>query len=894
MARDPDDLARELRSHLEHEEAELRAAGIGPREAARLARVKLGSPARIREQLRARRWRPMETFWQDVGYGLRLLGRSPGFSLAAALVLAVGIGLNTALFSLLNALYYPHLAVPAAQELFYLFERNQSGQTLGALDPMGNEQFRASLESLASVTEHWVWRASRLAAGDDVQFVSAEVVESNYFDVLGVGMQLGRGFRPDDDELTNPERSLILSYQAWMRTFDGRSDVLGTKVRLNDRYFTVVGVAAQGFNGLSDPWHPVSCWVTSAAAADNRIGLGLIGRMNPGVRFGQVEALVATRGPEIRELRWNQFSTAFRARSPNWRQQGSYLVRRADEVADPGRPDVPLLLPGLLAALIAVAVLVLAIATTNIAGLMLARGVGRRGEVAVRRALGAGRFRIVRQLLTEAALLGLLGGAAGGAVAALLIKAYLAVTPSLLVVEVPLDWHVLAFAVVLSVGTGTMVGLAPALQAAGVNVLQAFGRVGAVAHPAGRAVPRWIVIPQVACSLVLLLVAAVHGRVLTQLERADPGYRTDDVVVLTIGRWEPRSPPPFGQTLDEGRRGQAEDAAKVRQFNRALLDRVRGVAGIGAFGLTSWLPIASSTEEASVLTTTEYQTGIGAQATASRVAVSDGYFDATGIRLLRGRTFDGRDQLYGHRVAVVSESVAQDLWPGGDPLGKSIAFDSGQTIDWLEVVGVVRDANPVLDAGGATSTVYVSVMQEWRGDAPYLVVRGRADQAELIREVKAAVTGADPFAEVTSVHSMSQLADVLLHPRRVAAGLLGVAGMIGLALATIGLYGLVAFTAAQRTHELGVRAAMGAPRSGLVALLLKDGIVVTTLGVVFGVALAVSALRATAAYYPDLPALDVRSFLSVPALLFATVIAASSIPAWRAARRDPAEILRRE
>jgi predicted permease len=410
-----------------------------------------------------------------------------------------------------------------------------------------------------------------------------------------------------------------------------------------------------------------------------------------------------------------------------------------------------------------------------------------------------------------------------------------------------------------------------------------------------------IVIPQVALSLVLLLVAAVHVRALLAIERADPGYRTEGSIVFTIGRWEPREPfgARAGRTREEAQQAQEKEAATIRAFNRAVLERVGSLPQVDAYAIAAGLPVSSGYASLeSVITQDAYNAGEAPRGSAMKTVVSDGYFDAMGMRLLRGRTFDARDAPYeqfGRHAAVISESVARALWPAGDALGQSLSFLSdspGQQIHWLEVIGIVNDVRPVLHEDVARPRVYVSLGQQWRGSARSLVVRGRGDQAALIRDVKAAVVGADAFAEVSRVQTMEQVVGEILYPRRIAAAVLTAAGLIGLLLASIGLYGVMAYSTAQRMREIGIRATLGAERRDIIGLVLREGAIIMAAATAAGFAIALLALRATSNLLPDLPAVDVLSFIAVPAALAAIIGTACVIPARRAASVDPAQVLR--
>ena len=890
------DVAHELELHRELKRADLEREGASSDEARVGVSRALGNTTLAREDSRGVWLTPrVESAWHDVRYGARLLRRSPAFSLTAALVLALGIGANTALFSIVHGLFDRPLHVERPEELFYLAERNSSGQVFGAGNPAAFEFFEREIGNRASFTHHWPWDRARVSVDDETDRTTVEVVTSNYFDVLGVGMALGRPFRPEDDEVSNPERSVVISHEFWIRRLAGSAAVLGRQVRVQERFFRVIGVASAGFRGLSDPWHPVTAWVTRAQL-DNRIGMGPVGRLARGTSFEEVQTLVAARTRAFREDYFSRFPNWLREREPNWVRQGSYPLFRVADVQVPTMPQTKLIPTNVLVAMFTVVALVLVIATTNIAGLLLARGVSRTGELAVRRALGAGRIRLVRQLLTETVLLAAVGAAIGIGVAAVMVHLVRLYTPPAFAVDVVLDVFVLLFALALAVGTGVLVGLVPAVQAMKVDVIQALG-IGLVgARSVSGRLNRWVVASQVALSLVLLLVAAVHVRALMKIELSDLGYRTDGAIVFNVGRWEPD--PPRAETPEEAKQQVLDEAEKVRQFNRNILARMDEVRGDPAFALATSLPLHDYTYERSVAVDRDtYLAGAPVRASATRAAVSDRYFSVMGMRLLKGRTFDDRDILWGTRVAVISESLGRSIWQGADPIGKSVGFVSeggDGKIEWLLVVGVVNEVDPVIGATGDQPRVYVSLVQEWRAYAYNLIVRGSAEDAALVRDVKHAVAGADTFAEVTSVQALSQMVGELLYPRRAAAAILGAAGLVGLILATVGLYGIVSYSAAQRTRELGLRAALGARPSALVKLLLNEGARVAVIGTAAGAVLAFMALRLTARMYPDLPTLDLLSFALVPAALLVVILVACLLPARRAARVAPAVILRGE
>jgi putative ABC transport system permease protein len=906
--RDVDDFSEEIRAHLEHEEAELRRDGMSPKEARAEARRRFGNVALATERVyEAGRIRWLDALWQDVRYGLRLMRRSPAFSATAIVVLSLGIGVNTALFSIVDALFFKPLPVRAPQELFYLYTKNEAGQVMTTMNPELLDRMR----ELADLTSHQRRRIP-FTADNDTSVLDGETVDANYFDLLGVRMELGRGFGPAEEDPANPGIALVISDDFWTRRFQRDPAVLGKKAKLNHVDVTIVGVAEPGFTGLADPWTPSQFWAPGYQTYVANVGRpparglywggGPIGRLKPGVTLAQVRALLATVVPEWRQAQVDRLRS-----SPNferWRRSTmatSFPLYAATDTRLPFDPESQLIPTSLLVGMIAVVALVLLIASANIAGMLLARGVTRTGEVAVRRALGAGTARVSRQLLTESVLLSVAGGLLGVAVAVILVGLFRAFTPTAFAVDVGVDWRVLAFACAVCLGAGMLVGLAPALQAARVNVLQALGS-GVVGARTVRARLRyWIVVPQVALSLVLLLVAAVHLRSLMRIETTDLGYRTENVTVLSIGRYPPDVPLSQRprQTTDERNRAQEEQAAGVRTFNRTVLDRVRKVPGVTALAIADSLPVYSrAPDPAPVISLEDYDAGLSARATATGAIVSDGYFETLGMRLLAGRTFDGRDGVYeqfGPRVAVISEALARRLWPAGHAVGQTFAFlsdDANQKIDWLHVIGVVNEVDPVLNDIGDRPRAYLSLTQQWRGTARNLVVRSDGDLSVVLPALKAAVVGADAFAEVSQVRTLRQIVGEILFPRRIAVAILTTGGLIGLLLACIGLYGVVSYSVAQRVREIGIRAALGADRSDIIALVLGEGGRVAVVGILAGLGLALLSLRLTAGTVVDVPMFDPVSFIAMPMALAAVVVTACLLPARRAARVDPAQVLR--
>jgi putative ABC transport system permease protein len=540
--------------------------------------------------------------------------------------------------------------------------------------------------------------------------------------------------------------------------------------------------------------------------------------------------------------------------------------------------------------------MVLVIATANIAGLLVVQGIGRSSEIAVRRALGARGGRLARQVLTETTVLALFGGLVGTGIAAACVAIFRATAPSPLVADAVVDWRVLLFGIGVSIGTGLLVGAMPALQAIRVSVLESLGAGVVGSRRAGRSVGRWVLVPQTAIALVLVLVAAAHVRAIAVVALADPGFRPEGAQTIQVLRTEPRPRPGFGMSPDAYRRANAEWWTRTWRFNYDLISKLDALSGVQAFGVTSSLPV---NRYHYVETVASEDSGLlpedGKVAAVSQV-VSDGYFDAVGTRLLAGRRFGRSDVSNSVPVAIVSEALARALWPEGTPLGKRIAepADPGREIVWREVVGVVAEIDPIFKPKGQEPRMYAPLSQSVPLASLTVVVRTAADQPELRPDVRAAILGTDSTAEIARVRTMSQVLDEYLYPRRLAAAILVAAGGAGLVLAAVGLYGVVSYSAAQRLRELGIRATLGASPAALINLLIKEAATVAGGGVALGLVLAYSALRMTAAMYPDLPAVDLFSFVLAPTVIGLVVLAACLIPARHAVASAPARALRAE
>jgi predicted permease len=824
---------------------------------------------------------------QDLRCSIRTLGRHRAFTAVAALVLALGFGINTALFSIVYSVFFKPLPVHAPHELVYLYWVVGISNRRPSVMPFRDyEVFRDHGGAFRAMTAHW-GVGVRMTADDQTDTVRGEWVLANYFDVLGVKPMLGRTFRPEEDQVSNIDFAIVISHDLWTRKFRSDPAIIGQQVRLNawergDRMFTVVGVTGPQFTGVSDPWTPSQFWVTFAQSAPEfpRVAVAPIARLNRGATVTQARAVVATIGEDIR-------------RTLRYRENTQYVVFAAKDVRMPFWPEASVVPVRLAASMTIVVAMVLLIAAANIAGMLLARGVSRTGELAVRLVLGATAWRIARQLLTESVLLASLGGALGIVLAYWLLALFRAYTPDRFVVDVAMEPQVLALAAAVCLGVGVLIGLLPAVRGSKVHLVSALPGAGvSVTNRIRSRLRHWVVIPQVGLSLVLLVVAAVHVRGLTRMELNSPGYDTTNVVVLSVSRRE--------AAVDgkQDQKGLAEKRAqRSREFYRQLMGRIGGAPAAGAVALAGRLPLGGNpnTSYTAVARDGYVEAGSNGIGT-SRVAVSPGYFRTMGMSLLAGRDFDERDTMTSPRVAIISESITKRLWPGREAIGRFVAARNNfpgpnEKIEWLEVIGVVNEVDPILRAG-QSPFIYLSHGQEWLVSGGTIIARVQGDPQAVVQDLKRAVAAADLFADVHGARTMKQMVAEILYPRRLAAAILAASGLIGLVLASVGLYGVVSYSVAQRVHEIGVRSALGARRSDIMHLVIREGLKVAAIGSALGLVAAYAAIRVTSKMFAAIPAVDPATIISVPAVLGAVVLLACYLPARRAARVDPMTALR--
>lgn len=883
----------ELAFHLAQATTVHRRRGLSPTEARRAALRELGGLTQTREAVREVRVFRVESLLQDVRYAVRQLRRAPAFALTASLVLGLGIGVTTAVFSVANVVFFRSPAVTAPDRLAYVYAETKPG-TLEVGTWADFEFFREHSGPFTDVALHF-GQSVVLQVDDEPELLAAEWVSGSYFEALGVSPVLGRTFGPEVDATPAPAHEVVISHDLWERRFHSDPHAIGQEVRIRGVAFTVIGVAPASFLGLVDPWTRVQCWYTSifpTRRASTEAG-GLIGRLKPGEPM-------ATAGAAVRGMAAEMLAARVRESRPGTVTVHPYVVRPVADVQTPFNPGASIVPARVLAALMAVATLVLLIAATNIAGLVLARGIARTPELAIRRGLGASAGRLVRQLATEGLALSAAGTMVGGAVAWALVRVYQIATPARYVVEVPIDFRVLAFGILVSVGTGLLIGLSPARHALRLNVVAALGAGVAATDRVSARLHRWVLVPQVSASFVLLLAAGIYTHALADAEFADLGYRTKNVVML-MGLKPSRSSgttPLAGAALEAAR-----DASRAisRELADVLLDRLQAVPGLSAVAIAGIgsPAIGTGAHPGTVLSYEDFLRGNPPSAGPFGTApISPGYLRTMGIDLLAGRDFDRHDSPSSPHVAIVSAGLARRLWPNQVAVGHSLAmYHAGlaaKDLDWLEVIGVARDVTPVLQVPGSNPDVWAPMSQQWHGTfltvAVYTV--GEAPPATVDR-LKRVINDVNPAEmAVFQVQTMKDLVGDILYERRAAAAILAGSASFGLLLGAVALVGLVSYTVARRDRELGVRGALGASGGALITLVLRDSVRVLAVGLTLGACVTPVALRLVSHVVGLDAAVDAPTLVVVAVVMLSVVAGACYVPARRAARVDPVEALR--
>jgi len=815
----------------------------------------------------------VQTLLSDLKYSLRLLRLSPLFTFVAGLVIALGIGAVTTIFSAANGIALRPL--PGAAEPDRLVEirrAERDGSSSHSASYPYYRHLRDGAHSLSGIAA-WSMLSLTVTTGGEGTRALGNIVSGNYFTVLGVRPAAGRFFLPEEDRVPGARPVVVLSHGFWTRRFGGDPGVVGRSITLNGHPFTVVGISPRGFHGVfaalaTDVWVPMMMQAEVRGTGDLLSSAGsawleLFGRRREGTRLDIVRAELGTA------------TAAFAGRD-----EPRDLARLSGIDVHPlgALPDDangPLL--GFLALLLAASGLVLAIASVNVAGMLLARATARRREVLVRIALGAPRARIVRQLLTESALLFVFGSAGGILLAEWGTRALERIP---IPVEVPIsleltpDLRVLAFALGTALLSGLLFGLVPALQGSRLDISSP---LRAETPGAGRERSRTrnaLVVGQLALSLLLLVAAGLFLRALDRGQRVDPGFDAAQVATASF---------------DTRTYGYGE--ARGRQFYRDLKSRLATHPGVVAVSSARLLPLSGNT------TGDEFRID-GASPSADRAGdvipmnfaqVDPGYFEVLRIPLLRGRSFAATDAPEAAGVAIVNETFVRRYVPHGEAVGRS--FHRGD--DTLTIVGVAKDARVSSLSEEPKPFVYLPLAQSFSPDQN-LMVRSAADPGQVAAMIRDEARALDPGLPRAEVTPLAVVASLALLPQRVAALITGLLGLAGLLLAAVGLYGVIAYSVSQRGREIGVRMALGATGRDVVAMVLREGIRFVAIGLSIGMALAIAATWLMKPFLFGVSATDGATFLAVSAVLAGVAMLASYLPARRAAAADPMAVLRTE
>jgi len=822
----------------------------------------------------------MQTLLPDLRYGARMLFKQPGFTLIVVFTLALGIGANGVIFSLVNALLLRPLPVDKPAELAAVYTSDFSSGDFGASSYPDYAAFRDRNQSFTGLALYAPQPLSlNLDGANERAF--GEIVSGNYFSVLGLRPALGRGFLPAEDQTPGAAPVAIVSHKVWQTRFGGEPNIIGRNIKLNGQPFTIVGVAPEQYQGLMrglavDWWVP-AMMMDQLTPGNNNLtergnrGMMVMGRLKPGVTLAQAQADFNNIAAQL----YKEWPQAW----GNIRQQGrsiSVLPESESRVLPQAR--MPLMI--FAALLLSVVGLVLLIACANIANLLLARAAARRREIAVRLTLGAGRWRLIRQLLTESILLALLGGAAGLMLALWgteLLMTFKPPVPIPLEINLPVDWRVIGFLSGLSLLTGIVFGLVPALAASRPEVVSALKDDSNASGSRGR-LRGALVIVQVAVSALLLICAGLFLRSLQNASSIDPGFDADNLLAMSMDL-----------------QLQGYDETRGQQFSVQLLERVRALPGVVSASLTETLPLGFGGR--SGITIEGYNAQQGEDMEVHNSTVAPGYFETLRIAMQQGRTFDAQDQSTAPGAVIVNEAFARRYWPGRNALGKRIQMGSVRegTNDapYLTVVGITKDGKYNSLGEDATPFFYRPATQAYVS-TPTLLVRTQGNPANALATVRSAVESLDKNLPLYDVKTMRQHLGLALLPARLAGSVLGIFGLLALLLAAAGLYGVMANVVAGRTREIGIRMALGANPLAVMRLILQQGMRLVLIGLSIGLAAALAITHLLKSLLFGVGTTDPITFVGIAVLLTIVALLACYIPARRATKVDPMIALRCE
>jgi predicted permease len=864
-------LDKELRFHLDQQTADLIARGYDPDEARRQARLALGGPEQVKENCRdARGTRWLEDLWQDFRYALRNLRQRPGFAAVALLTLALGIGATTVMFTVVNGVLLKPFAYHDPSRLVRLQEQTDWSTQWGNLWTFTYPNYLdCKRESRSLDMAAWSIKRGTVSAPGPAEYVDGLEMSSELFSVLGVNVGLGRMFLPEEDR-PGAAPVAIISHGLWQRRFGGSAAAVGSQLVFDGKPYTVVGITAAGFRLEDDElgvFTPVG-QNTSPGLQDRQAhGFGVWARLRPGATLVQAQTDLAVVGRRLA------------AQYPKSNKGRTF-------VAEPLRPDVGDVRSTLWLLLSAVS-LVLLIACVNVASLLLARAVSRQRELAMRAALGAGWGRLVRQCLTESAVLGLSGGLLGVLLAVFGIRPFVTFWPGSLprAEEVQLDWHVLLFAIAVSVSSGLLFGLAPALRTPSRHLEQTLHAGARTVVGSSRRLHGIFVTSEIALAVVLLICAGMLGRTLLRLSSLDPGLNIRNMLTTRMAL----SPAILA------------NPGQIRAAWNDILDRAHRVRGVESVTMVDTVPMREGNNPIGYWTTPDLPPE-NRQPIVSATSVTPDYLKVMGTLLLQGRFFDDHDRLGNEPVVVIDEVMARQAFGRSDPIGKHLWIGLGS--DPVRVVGVVRHVRYWGLAGDDQAKVRAQLyypfaqlpdrfLRRW-SELMSIAVRTSVPPLNVVEPLRQELRGATNDQVLYEVHTMEQLVSDSLARQRFLLLLFGIFAGLALLLACIGIYGVLAYLTSQRVPEIGVRMALGASPREVMRMVFRQSLGMILIGAAVGIAAALAAGRVLERLVEGMQPTEPSTFIIMIPVLVVAALAASFLPARRASRVDPMSALRQE
>lgn len=868
----PDARARDLRDEVGHYFEEAAAAfeadGLSPEEARRQARLQLGTTLATREQVQESGWEhAVETLFADLRHAVRRLRATPGFTIVGIAIVALGIGAATAVFSLLHSVLIERLPYPDPERLAMVWDYGPDGAPQDVTFGTYREIVERS-RSFEAAAVMRPWQAT-FSGGAEPERLDGQRVSAEYFDTLGVRPFLGRNFEEHDDRPGAPA-VVIVSDGLWRRRFAADPALIGRTLALDGVTYTVIGVMPRAFENVlassSDIWRPLR-YDPALPLEGPEWGhhLRMVVRLRPAVA-------AARASKELSDIAHAPIEAFAR---PRWASLESGLLVYSLH-ADLTRNARPALI-----AVFAAVLLLLAIACVNVTNLFIARGARRRGELALRTALGGRRARLVRHLLAESLLLAFAGGAGGMLLAAFGLQLLIALVPTDLprVNAVAMSVPVYAFAFGITMLVGVVAAIVPALQMPEGELLLGIQHGSSRVAPASGTLRSLLVVAEVALVVVLLVGTGLLLRTMQRLLAVDPGFDASGLLSMQVQTSGPRF----------------SDPDAVHRFYDAALQSVERVPGVAAATWTSQLPLTGDEDIYGVHFTSNPAASTAEDLGAFRYAVTPGYFEAMGIPLRKGRLLDAGDTARAPAVVVINESFERRRFPGQDPLGQRVHFGptSGPPFTIVGVVGDVRQTSLALRPPDA---VYTTAAQwHFADNARWLVVRARVeDETKLLPAIRRAIWDVDPDQPIVRIARMSNRLEASVAQQRFGLLLFQVFGASALLLAAVGIYGVLAGTVAERFHEIGVRAALGASRREIVGMVVRQGMNFTCIGAAIGLVGAIAATGLLRTMLFEVSRLDAAAYVSAVAVVAMVAVLACALPAWRASRIDPSRALRAE